>query len=247
MTRLLLLSCSQLKKNTTVLLPAIERYDGPFFKVLRKYRESPNSNLPLTFILSAEHSLIAADELIGNYDRKMTLVRARELQPLVEEKLNGLIQRKTELLQEVMVCMSNNYLEALNPSQLNRLTGYVQESEPKIIHTQGSIGKQVSNLYEWLYQAPPPEIDATGLAQIITFHGKEIKYNVNEILHIAFIKAKEDPIGAARFESWFVPIGELRVAPKWLLSILTGVPVGQFRTLDARKILTQLGVEIKRI
>lgn len=40
--RLLILSCSQRKRSTSNLLPAIERYDGPAFQVLRKFlREFP--------------------------------------------------------------------------------------------------------------------------------------------------------------------------------------------------------------
>jgi exonuclease SbcC len=35
--RLLILSCSRKKKTTSQLLPALERYDGPSFRVARKF------------------------------------------------------------------------------------------------------------------------------------------------------------------------------------------------------------------
>ena len=38
--RLLILSCSQRKRPDRVLLPALERYDGPVFRMLRKFLRS---------------------------------------------------------------------------------------------------------------------------------------------------------------------------------------------------------------
>ena len=56
--RLLLLSCSQRKRPDPGLLPAIERYDGPQYQVLRTFiREYPaESQLSDTYILSAKLS-----------------------------------------------------------------------------------------------------------------------------------------------------------------------------------------------
>jgi hypothetical protein len=64
--RLLILSCSQRKRPDAILLPALERYDGPMFRVLRKFlRENPSKELhPDVYILSAQFGLISADQLI---------------------------------------------------------------------------------------------------------------------------------------------------------------------------------------
>jgi len=58
--RLLILSCSQRKRPDPGLLPAIERYDGPVFQVVRRYlREQPAGSKQLdVFILSARYGLI---------------------------------------------------------------------------------------------------------------------------------------------------------------------------------------------
>ena len=58
--RLLILSCSQRKHTSLDPLPAIERYDGPLFKVLRRFlRESSHQARDLdVFILSAAYGLI---------------------------------------------------------------------------------------------------------------------------------------------------------------------------------------------
>ena len=58
--RLLILSCSQRKRETQEPLPAIERYNGPLFFVLRRFlRECPRQARQLdVYILSAAYGLI---------------------------------------------------------------------------------------------------------------------------------------------------------------------------------------------
>src|SRR5215211_4455445 len=86
--RMLILACSRRKRPEEDLLPAVERYDGPAFRVLRRFlRESP-SKAPDILILSAEHGLIPHDLPIAAYDRKMTEARAHELRPLVLAELD---------------------------------------------------------------------------------------------------------------------------------------------------------------
>src|SRR2546430_68654 len=78
-SRLLLLSCSQRKLGTPGKILALQRYDGPAFRVVRRYlRESEDPALHIC-VLSAEHGLIASGERIADYDRKMDAERAAEL------------------------------------------------------------------------------------------------------------------------------------------------------------------------
>jgi len=51
------------------------------------------------------------------------------------------------------------------------------------------------------------------------------------------------PAAARRFETWYVAVGQERVAPKWLVSLLFNKPVSRFRTSDARGVLQRFGVE----
>jgi len=69
--RLLILSCSRKKKTTYQSLPALERYDGPSFRVVRKFiNECPAEARSLDIrILSAKFGLIRADQPIAWYDR----------------------------------------------------------------------------------------------------------------------------------------------------------------------------------
>ena len=61
--RLLILSCSQRKNASQRLLPAVERYNGLLFFVLRRFiRECPREAKQLDVcILSATYGLISGD------------------------------------------------------------------------------------------------------------------------------------------------------------------------------------------
>ena len=86
---LLIISCSQRKiqsespEITKGLMPAIDRYDGPTYRCLRKFRDAnsekkfPN-NLRI-LILSAKFGLIHPETEIPDYDLKMTAERAEEI------------------------------------------------------------------------------------------------------------------------------------------------------------------------
>lgn len=66
--RLLLISCSATKCGGPLTMPAIERYDGPKFRVLRKFLAEAGADVPDIRILSAAHGLIAADYPLANYN-----------------------------------------------------------------------------------------------------------------------------------------------------------------------------------
>lgn len=98
MNKLLVMSCSQSKVATRHhQLPADSLYDGPGWRVLRRWRrEHPirSMNLPV-LVLSAEYGLIPAQRMIEPYNRKMDPERAAEL---------GYLQHyRTELLEPLLV------------------------------------------------------------------------------------------------------------------------------------------------
>ena len=142
MTRLLILSCSQRKRPDPGLLPAIERYDGPAFRVLRKFQKT-KSQLPHTLILSARYGLIPADQPIPDYDERMTMHRAIVLQPTVRSSLPRLIG--TNRIERALLCGGKSYLNAFGNTQ-----AYPFNFPVKI--ASGSIGGQISMLRRWLYE-----------------------------------------------------------------------------------------------
>jgi len=80
MNYLLIISCSQRKIETAGVLPAIDRYDGPTYRCLRKFRDTFGfpKNLRI-LILSAKYQLIFPETEIENYDDKMTRARAESI------------------------------------------------------------------------------------------------------------------------------------------------------------------------
>ena len=110
--RLLILSCSERKHTSKELLPAIERYNGPVFFLLRRFlRDCPEkARLLDVYILSAAHGLIPASQLIAPYDQKMIQYRASELQPHVLATFGELMQNNYTSL---CIVMGKAYLAAL--------------------------------------------------------------------------------------------------------------------------------------
>lgn len=141
---LLIVACSQRKRPDPGLLPAIERYDGVNFRVLRKARREGYwpENLDV-LILSAKYGLVGPDMLIECYEFPMTLERALALQPATAAGLDACLAQTDYC--EVFVNMGQTYLVALAQSrELHRQT-------EKVRYATGAIGKKMSQMKGWLH------------------------------------------------------------------------------------------------
>jgi Queuine tRNA-ribosyltransferase len=109
-SELLVLGCSATKRPDAQPLPALLRYDGPWYRDFRKHlRESAwPANLDVA-ILSAEHGLIGALSPIQNYDRRMTRGRAAELAP----SLLPVVDAWDNRYDGIHLCLGGDYLPAL--------------------------------------------------------------------------------------------------------------------------------------
>lgn len=138
--RLLILSCSATKRTDPGLLPALIRYDGPSFRVLRKaLRALAEEARPRVAILSAEFGLIAGDTPLPWYERRMDRERAAALAPGVQQALCTLLrERPTELF----ISLGRDYLPAL---------GDVPAGAWHVSYAQGGIGMRLGQLRRWLY------------------------------------------------------------------------------------------------
>ena len=143
--RLLILSCSQRKHTAGDLLPAIERYNGPLFFVVRRFlRECSREAEQLdVYILSAAYGLIGADFPTPLYDRKMNLSRAVELRPQVRTTFSSILQNNY-----ISICfvLGKIYLKTFDGSQdmIPILTEFIV--------TNGPIGKKQTQLKKWLWK-----------------------------------------------------------------------------------------------
>ena len=112
MTRLLIVACSQAKRNDRLAMEAIERYDGPTFRLLRKARGMGLLANVRVMILSAKYGLIPEYWMIYDYDQRMTPARAAELAGEVTLALwRWLGQRPA--CQDVFVNVGQSYAPAL--------------------------------------------------------------------------------------------------------------------------------------
>ena len=120
--RLLILGCSQKKRPDSGLLPALDRYDGPMFRVLRKFlRECPGGAQGLeTYILSAEFGLMPASQPIPNYDRRMTLQQANRLKSQVLACLRRILTEKQ--YQRLLISLGKDYAVTLSDYKWRCLT-----------------------------------------------------------------------------------------------------------------------------
>lgn len=113
---LVVLSCSSTKSHVIGGLPAIDRYDGPMYRVLRLFLRESIWPSPLSVaILSAKYGLIGGLASIEYYDQRMDQQRASEL-----------IYGSTETLikwgqshSSISLVLGRDYLPALDLNKLN--------------------------------------------------------------------------------------------------------------------------------
>lgn len=113
MIRLLILGCSAAKRHDAWLMPAVERYDGPLFRVLRKARrEGVIDEDTRVRILSAKYGLIPEQEMILDYDQGMTDRQAEFLRPTVMWSLHNWMHQHSGC-GDVLVNLGQAYMPAI--------------------------------------------------------------------------------------------------------------------------------------
>ena len=143
--RLILLACTATKRSEPDLLPAIERYDGPSFRTLRKWQAAnPVEAQHLdVLILSARLGLIGADTLISNYNLRMNPARAVELRDTVSITLTGMLAQRGPYA-ATLVHLGQDYLPAIG--------GVISQTPAYgfVTYTTGSIGVRLHQVKAWL-------------------------------------------------------------------------------------------------
>jgi hypothetical protein len=252
--RLLILRCASTKRPGAAPMPAIERYDGPAFRVLRKYLRSEPNDPPLIRIVSAEHGLMAVEQPIEEYDRRMTVERAQELRPAVLATLEALVQ--CQPVREVMVVVGQTYLQALDGIE------EVLDGTPVRIAGETQ-GRKLGALRAWLYGEDADRAEATTRRQpqsetrqltlvpsadmAFRVGGRRFTTSVDEAMRVARHAVSLSEKDATRITRWYVPVDGERVSPKWLVAQLSGASHRDFGADAARSILQRLGIPVVEI
>lgn len=143
MSRLLILSCSQRKKPTPGVLPAIDRYDGPAFRVLRKFLgEASEDRRPVVLILSAKYGLIDSTKGIRDYDCRISAALGERLRPAVLESLGGVLRSRK--WRSIGLCVGKEYRAVLEGMESFLPEGVRAEV------LGGGLGRRLTSLRQWL-------------------------------------------------------------------------------------------------
>ena len=238
--RLLILSCSRRKHSSPSLLPALERYDGPAFRVINKFmRVRPfEAQFLDVYILSAKFGLIPSSQLIPNYDRRVTRQQVKKLQtPTLTAFKQILTDRQYD---ELFISMGKDYLQILG--------GYESliPDNLKVIISTGVMGRRQAELRNWLHgrSLVPPDNQTEIIQQgKACLRDVEITLTSNQVMDVARLAIAEKQ-NIPKYQVWYVSVDDQQVSPKWLVSKLTGLPVNTFHTNAAIRVLQQLGVEV---
>lgn len=236
--RLLILACSQRKRSEVGRLTAIERYDGPAFRVVRRFVKIGGAPLPDIYVLSAQFGFIPGTALIPMYDRRMSSSRAGELAELVEAQMSNLY---LECYDHTFVHAGTDYRRILPTSRL---------LSQQLTFANGSPGTQLAQLKAWLYQrllsihSEERAIQNSDVPIRFRLRGVEYEISPGEAVSASREAIKKSIADAQRVGAWYVLIDNQKLAPKWLVSRLTGMPVGSFHSDDAKRVLAQLGLRV---
>ena len=113
MPSLLIQSCSATKQNVETPVPALDLYDGYFFRIINKALRADQFRPGLDIIIiSAKHGVVEPDEEIGYYDQQMDTERAKELN---DEVVNTIASHVTEDgYEKVWINLGKDYLPAVD-------------------------------------------------------------------------------------------------------------------------------------
>jgi hypothetical protein len=139
---LLILGCSDRKRQIKGKLPAIELYDGVNFRVLRHYLNANGWPPGLRIkVLSAKYGLIDSTDLVEPYNERLDKNSARRLNASVLKAL-----RSVEAPSSVFVNLGKDYLRAIE--------GIDQLFKKRIKYASGGIGCKMAQMKGWLTNLP---------------------------------------------------------------------------------------------
>ena len=142
MTNLLIIGCSQRKIESDEYLAAIDRYDGPAYRTLRKMRDNGTEPQNVdVFILSAKHGLIPCQKPIDDYDMCMTPKRADAMRLRVQNKLKSFMLTKRGGYDQVFINLGKNYMRVLEGFNWGTIS---------TMEASGGIGQKTQQMKVWL-------------------------------------------------------------------------------------------------
>ncbi len=144
--QLLILGCSQTKRDCKGLLPALDRYEGSHYRVIKKFLRDHQwpSDLSIA-ILSAEYGLFGSLKGIEDYDSRMTPTTARAK----ATECSVILKKWADYHNAVYLSLGKNYLPALQPTLSSLSIPFKQ--------IQGGIGEKMRQIKTFLNRTSPDQ------------------------------------------------------------------------------------------
>lgn len=245
MSKLLVLGCSMRKRRfSSSKVKAIELYDGPNFRVVRAALSAwPHLAQQIDlFVVSARWEIISSDAQIEGYDCSLTDLAEEEYYSLHENVVaqwREIVDRKK--YSSIFLGLPENYLELLGDWQSKIAPATA------LYIARGAPGQNAAALKEWLNESTEsPGAIWNGMTgkQSPRVAGREFNFSERQIRRCILAYHDNLPVAARRFHSRYVDVEGQRIAPKWLVSELTGVPVSRFNSEQACRALSAWGTAI---
>jgi len=138
--KLLIISCSQRKRNLQSLIPAMDLYDGPMYRMIRNFKPIYYNGVDL-MIVSAKYGLMQHNHRIRTYDKRLK----EDHIPRLREQTKIRLERKlsSAVYDEILLSMGKDYLQLFNG---------IEEMAPqcKISVAKGRIGEKLHETKVWL-------------------------------------------------------------------------------------------------
>ncbi len=139
--RLLLISCSKKKNELEMPSFALDVYDGPYYKTLKKLRRENKFPKDMhTLVLSAKYGLLDLYDMIQTYDQVMTPKRAEELTEDINKDLHDFL--KNHAMNEIYISMGKNYEKTID----------IFLNDGNVRKAEGAIGKKLQKTKFWMNQ-----------------------------------------------------------------------------------------------
>ena len=143
--RLLILGCADRKRDSSGLLPALDRYDGPAYRVIRNFlREYQWPEDVSIAVLSAEYGLFGILKGIRQYDKRMDLATATARAP----ECSTILSKWATSHRSVHVALGKDYMPAVQPGlETLRLESQI---------FAGGIGQKLHQIKTFLTESSSP-------------------------------------------------------------------------------------------
>lgn len=231
MRNLLILGCSHAKKEESG--PAIEVYDGPLFRTVRRRLAEVNWPLDI-WIISAKHGILRQTDWIDKYDKVLARTPNSGFHDKAAFQLAEMLPNE---LNRVLILAPKRYIAQLPVESIRARSVEFEAFSDRM-------GKCQARLLGWLGidngRAPhlPSSLGPLGM------FSKPID---RIVIHEAAQKLSEKCSSANQVIQWYALIEDQQIPAKKLASALTGAPVSSFETCHALALLRRNGIETCRV